>query len=84
MRATLKLFATLSKYLPAEVRKSSCVELELEPGTTFQEVIARFRIAPEMCSLVLVNGVFIPPAERISRILSEGDIVAIWPPVGGG
>ena len=84
MKATLKLFATLSKYLPAEAQKSRFVELELESGTTFVEVIARFRIPPELCSLVLINGVFVPPAERTTRILTEGDIVAIWPPVGGG
>ena len=84
MKATLKLFATLSKYLPAEAQKTGCVELEPATGTTVQELITHSRIPPELCALVLINGVFIPSLERVTRILSEGDIVAIWPPVGGG
>ena len=84
MKATLKLFATLSKYLPAEARKTSCIDLELATGTTLLELIAQYRIPPELCALMLLNGVFIPPGERVTRILSEGDTVAIWPPVGGG
>jgi thiamine biosynthesis protein ThiS len=84
MKATLKLFATLSKFLPAESRRTSCLELELAPGTTLQELIARYRIPPELCSLLLINGTFIPPGERATRVLTDGDAVAIWPPVGGG
>jgi len=41
-------------------------------------------VPAEHCHLVLVNGVFISPSERGSRRLSEGDHLAIWPPVAGG
>jgi sulfur carrier protein ThiS len=34
--------------------------------------------------LVLVNGEFVPPAERSGRMLAEGDVLAIWPPIAGG
>jgi sulfur carrier protein ThiS len=34
--------------------------------------------------LVLINGVFVPPPERTSRALKEGDVLAIWPPIAGG
>lgn len=84
MKATLKLFATLSKLLPAEAQRTSRVDLELEPGTTVQDLIDRYRIPPDQCALVLVNGAFVAPADRATRILAEGDTVAIWPPVGGG
>ena len=84
MTVTLKLFATLARLLPAQAQKTNCLELSLEPGTTLQALIACHRIPPELCALVLINGVFIPPEERASRILSDGDAVAIWPPVGGG
>jgi len=33
---------------------------------------------------VLVNGVFVQPADRLSRRLNEGDVLAIWPPIAGG
>jgi len=84
MKASLKLFASLSKHLPAEAQRTSCLQLDLPPGTTVQQVIAHQGIPPELCSLVLLNGLFIPPEERVSRHVSEGDVLAIWPPVAGG
>ena len=34
--------------------------------------------------LVLLDGTFVPPAERDARILRDGETLAIWPPVAGG
>jgi len=34
--------------------------------------------------IVLVNGVYVAPADRATRTLAEGDVLAIWPPVAGG
>jgi len=31
-----------------------------------------------------VNGLYVAPAERAARMLGEGDVVAIWPPIAGG
>ena len=39
---------------------------------------------PKLVHLVLVNGVYVPPEERATRTLVEGDVLAIWPPVAGG
>jgi sulfur carrier protein ThiS len=84
MKAALKLFASLARFLPPEAQRTSRIDLELEPGFTVQALIDRYRIPPEHCSLVLLNGVFVPPGERATRILVEGDVLAIWPPVAGG
>lgn len=84
MKVALKLFASLSRYLPAEAQKTSRLDLDLTPGTTVQELIVLHRIPPELCSLVLLNGVFVAPGERAARSLDEGDVLAIWPPVAGG
>ena len=32
----------------------------------------------------LIDGSFVPPAERLGRVLHEGETLAIWPPVAGG
>jgi thiamine biosynthesis protein ThiS len=78
MKATLKLFATLG------ARQAPVAELELAPGTTVGALIGQRGLPRQLCTMVLVNGVFVPTAELDSRILEEGDVLAIWPPVGGG
>lgn len=83
MRVTLKLFATLGDYLPADARFNQ-VELDLEAGTTVQAVIERHNLPPKLVHLVLVNGHFVPAEERSGRALAEGDVLAIWPPIAGG
>lgn len=84
MRVTFKLFATLQDYLPSEGRKTNALTLDLEEGTTIQQIIERFALPEKLVHLVFINGSFVLPAQRDSRILSERDTLAIWPPVAGG
>jgi thiamine biosynthesis protein ThiS len=84
MNVTLKLYATLSDYLPAEARTTNAVSLSVDPEVTVDEVIQRYHLPPKLTHLVLINGHFVPPGERKSRRLSEGDTLAIWPPIAGG
>ena len=83
MKIVFKLFASLSDYLPPE-RKGNRLELEVEAGTTVAELIRRYRVPERSAHLVLVNGHFVPAAERAKRHLQEGDELAIWPPIAGG
>lgn len=83
MKITFKLFATLTDYLPPE-RHYNALELDVAPHTTIGDLVERFRLPAKQVHLVLVNGIFIAPQLRTSRILSEGDVLAIWPPVAGG
>ena len=39
---------------------------------------------PKLVDLVLVNGFFVPPAERATRRFVDGDVLAIWPSIAGG
>lgn len=81
---TLKLYASLTDYLPVDVRQSHRQTLALPEGTTISDVIGRQGLPPKMCHLVLVNGHFVPAVERSQRVLAPGDELAIWPPVAGG
>ncbi|AYH43328.1 MoaD/ThiS family protein [Azoarcus sp. DN11] len=83
MKIGFKLFASLTDYLPSD-RKGNRVELEVGEGATISELIARFNVPERSAHLVLVNGHFVPPAQRTSRHLAEGDELAIWPPIAGG
>jgi sulfur carrier protein ThiS len=84
MKITFKLFATLQDFLPPEAKKTNALSLDLAEGTSVQQVIERFALPEKSCHLVLVDGHFIPPAERQQRALTEGQTLAIWPPVAGG
>jgi sulfur carrier protein ThiS len=84
MRITFKLYATLTDYLPPEVRTSNQLPMEVAEGATVAEVAAGFNLPAKLVHLVLVNGHYIAPEDRATRALVEGDVLAIWPPIAGG
>ena len=84
MKITLSLFASLAVHLPAEARSSHRVDLDVEPGTTVLDVIRRQGTPEALCAIVLIDGVWVARADRASRAMSEGQVLAIWPPVAGG
>jgi len=84
VRITLKLYASLTSYLPEAFRKSHAMPIEVDATATIESIVAPFGLPPGMVKLVVVNGVFVPPGERASKRLTDGDVLAIWPPVAGG
>ena len=87
MRIRVKLFALLDKYLPqgaAQGATGNEADMEVADGTTPAAVFKQLKLPGEVCHLVLVNGLFIPPTERAGHVLVEGDHLAVWPPVAGG
>jgi sulfur carrier protein ThiS len=81
--ATLKLFASLSQYLPATAVDNR-LDITVESDTTIAAIIERFNLPEKLVHLVLVNGVYIDPSDRAQRVLQSGEVLAIWPPVAGG
>jgi len=84
MNITLKLFASLTDYLPAQSRYTNIVALDIAPGTTIEQLVQQHRLPAKQVHLVLVNGTYIAPEQRASKALTEGDVLAIWPPIAGG
>jgi sulfur-carrier protein len=84
MTITLKLFASLVSHLPPEARSRHRIELAVEPGTTVTDVVRRQHIPEALCAIVLVDGHWVARQDRATRVLSEGQVLAIWPPVAGG
>jgi sulfur-carrier protein len=84
MKITLKLFASLTDYLPADARRSNIVELDVSEGASILQIIEPFGLPMKLVHLVLVNGHYINPEDRATRTLAEGDVLAIWPPIAGG
>jgi molybdopterin converting factor small subunit len=83
MQITFKLYATLMDYLPEDAEKHA-VKLDIPETATAYEVIDQYKVPREMAHLVLLNGVYLHPAERSTRTFHEGDTLAVWPPVAGG
>lgn len=84
MKITLKLFATLSDYLPDEARKTNQMDLQVAEHTTIDEIVSRLNLPRHLVHLVLLNGIYVPPAARPRKTMQEGDALAIWPPIAGG
>jgi len=83
MEITFKLFATLTDYLPSN-RVDNAVHLQVKEGSTVQQIIDQFHLPEKLTHLVLVNGVYVDPADRMSKVLTPNDVLAIWPPIAGG
>jgi len=84
MKITFKLYASLTQYLPAQARRGNEMPLEVADGAPIAAIVEPFGLPARLVHLVLVNGVFVPPAERLTRTLRDGDVLAIWPPIAGG
>lgn len=84
MKVTLKLYASLTQHLPLDRRTVNFVELDVAEGATVRQIIEPFALPEKLVHLVLVNGVYVAPEERMTKALVEGDVLAIWPPIAGG
>ena len=84
MNITLKLFASLTDYLPPASKYTNIVELDIAAETTISQLVELYRLPEKQVHLVLVNGTYVAPDQRASRTLTEGDVLAIWPPIAGG
>jgi sulfur carrier protein ThiS len=84
MRITFKLYASLTQHLPPDARQGNQVPLDIAPDATIADIIEPFNLPMKLVHLVLINGVYVAPADRAARTLQEGDVLAIWPPIAGG
>ena len=74
MQVTVKLFATFRKgRFDVDVRN-------VPPGTTVARVAEAVELPEAEIGIVLVNG----RHANLSKVLSDGDNVAIFPLLGGG
>lgn len=74
MKIEVRLFATFR-----EGRKKKYF-LDLEEGTSTRDIINMFQINEEEVSILLING----RDGKLDTILKDNDIIALFPPVGGG
>lgn len=83
MEITLKLYASLSQYLP-EAAENHAVKINISASATAFSVLDRFNVPKESAHLVLLNGIYLSADERARSGFKDGDTLAVWPPVAGG
>lgn len=74
MRITVKLFATLRAYNEKEFA------YDIEEATTIESVIEQLNLPKDEVTIMMVNG----RSRPIEHTLVEGDVLALFPAVGGG
>ena len=79
MKIFVKLFATLRPYL-GNVPSGTPVEITIPDGSTLGTLIEQLALPPEEVKICFVNGRIVEP----DCLLTEGDEIGIFPPIGGG
>ena len=83
MQVNIEFYASLMKYLPPGKSRFRR-EIKVDDGLILNQLIQQFHISSAEAHIVLVNGHYVEGEDRASRVLVEGDVVSIWPPVAGG
>jgi molybdopterin converting factor small subunit len=80
MTIELRLFASLRTHLPPGSPRGKCV-LDVPAGTSVGAVLTRMHIPFASAHLLLVNG---EHDRDFDRVLGDGDVLSVFPPVAGG
>ena len=83
MKVNLKLYGPFVNLLPADAVQNQA-SIEVADDQTAGGLLDAHNVPRESCHLMLVNGVYSPPANANDIALKDGDTVAVWPPVAGG
>ena len=80
MKIQLKLFASLTRFLPAPEGTDFSNLVDLDEGTTIDVLLDHLKIPREQPKIIFLNGIH---AEG-TTVLKEGDRLGIFPPLAGG
>ncbi len=79
MEIEIRLFATFRDFLPPGTTGFS-VFRDVPEGTTVGDVMGDLRLPEDIPKIIIVKAVQV----REDYILAPGDVVSIFPPIGGG
>ena len=79
MEIEVRLFATLQKHLPPGSGPYSC-RLHMGDESRVMDVLTRLSLPAELPKILLVNGVKC----NGEATLKDGDVLSVFPPLGGG
>lgn len=79
MKAEVKLFATLKRFMPKQSLDNPWI-VDIEKNTTINELIKKIDIPINEVKIIFLNGIH----AKGDEILKDNDRIGIFPPVGGG
>lgn len=79
IRVEVRLYASLRRFAPERVL-GEALEIDLKDGSTLERLYELLGLPSQEVKRAFVNGV----SRRHDHVLSDGDRVAIFPPVAGG
>lgn len=79
MRVTIRLNASLRRYIPSDAGGSP-FPFEVEDGATVALVMSRLGIPDKQAQMVTVDG----EQADVDAVLAEGQDLSLFPPLAGG
>ncbi len=79
MHVTVKLFATLTRF-KNDAKSGKPFEVDLSDNTNVTDLINILQVPVNEIQIVFINNII----QESSSSLKDGDVVGIFPPVGGG
>ena len=84
----VKLFAGLVQNVPPDIlarqsgaiRSGTPLAVSLPKGSTLGDLVTHLTMPPEKVRITFVNG----RTRKLDHVLSDGDEIGIFPPIGGG
>ncbi|MBW2028885.1 MAG: MoaD/ThiS family protein [Deltaproteobacteria bacterium] len=80
MKVTVRLYASLAKYMPKEYVAGDSGVMDAEEGTTLRGLLQGLNIPEGSAKIIFLNGAH----ARGDEVLKDGDRVGVFPPVAGG
>ncbi|TWH48682.1 MoaD/ThiS family protein [Sporomusa sp. KB1] len=74
----VRLYATLRRYAPSS--PNGVIMVDIPDGMTVLDLVKKIEIDPTEIHLIMINGI----GCELEKLLTNGDRVALFPPVGGG
>ena len=79
IRVNVRLFATLRRFYPDYDPKNG-IDVKAEEGTTIETLIRTLQLPESEARVILING----RSKKITDLITDGDQVNIFTPLGGG
>jgi molybdopterin converting factor small subunit len=80
MRIELRLYASLTRFMPDQKGGSASSVIEIGEGTTISDLLEALKVPPNAVKLIFLNGIH----AQGDQVLNDGDRLGIFPPVAGG